>query len=150
MEKTVILTLPNDTYLNLWSLRVIYREASYIHTLTIQLNCGCVITLLISTGVAVFHISIFLYTWCYILNWRILYICRKMGAVMTQVWLCLLLPGDGFQCRHLGASLCVKPQKAAQFWFKVGPTSETMAQSWINISWSHKMWRHNLQFCETQ
>ena len=47
MQKTVIQTLPNDAHLHSCSLRVIYNEASYIHTLANQLNGGCVIIVLL-------------------------------------------------------------------------------------------------------
>ena len=57
MQNTVIQTLPNDTHLHSCSLLVIYSEASYIHTLANQLNCGCVIIVLLRTGVAVFYIT---------------------------------------------------------------------------------------------
>ena len=57
MQKTVLQTLPNDAHLHLCSLRVIYSEASYIHTLANRLNCGCVIKVLLLTGVAVFYIT---------------------------------------------------------------------------------------------
>ena len=40
MQKTVIQTLPNDAHLHSCSLRVIYSEAFYIHTLANQLNCN--------------------------------------------------------------------------------------------------------------
>ena len=47
MQNTVIQTLPNEAHLHSCSFRVIYSEAFYIYTLANQLNCGCVIIVLL-------------------------------------------------------------------------------------------------------
>ena len=58
MQKTVIQTLPKDTHLHSWSLRVIYNEDSYIHTLANRCS-GFLYYMMFCTDLA----HIFLYIW---------------------------------------------------------------------------------------